>query len=136
MLVVHDSILASKIWSLRGSQAGSIFEAPAPWSSAESLATWIAQRVLELTFTAVDIAGFAADLGYSGPPFAWDPDRRRQLRAELDAACFLLYGLGREEVEYVMDTFPIARRNDEREYGEFLSKRLILDLYDAMRTSE
>jgi hypothetical protein len=32
--------------------------------------------------------------------------------------------------------FSIARRNDEREHGEYLTKRLILDGYDAMRISE
>ena len=66
-------------------------------------------RILELAYTATDMAGFAADLGYTGRPFDWDPERRRDLRAELDAACFHLYGLQRPEVEHVMGTFPIAR---------------------------
>jgi hypothetical protein len=82
------------------------------------------------------MAGFATDSGYLGPPFPWDQTRLRQLRAELDTACFLLYGLDRDEVDYVMDTFPIARRNDEREYGEYLTKRLVLESYDAMGASE
>lgn len=46
---------------------------------------FIASRVLELTYTANDIKPFAEDLGYHGPPFRWDPDRRALLRAELDA---------------------------------------------------
>lgn len=89
-------------------------------------------RVLELTYTAIDMVGFAADLGYDGQPFAWDAARRAELRAELDAACFLLYGLDRPEVEYVMDTFPIVRRKDEAAQGEFLTKRLILEQYDEL----
>ncbi len=33
----------------------------------------------------------SSDLGYEGPPFAWDPDRRFEIRCELDAAFFHLY---------------------------------------------
>ena len=97
-----------------------------------SAARWMDSRVLELTYTAVDMAGFAADLGYDGEPFRWDPERRRLLRAELDAACFHLYGLNRTEVEYVMETFPIVRRKDEATHGEFLTKRLILEQFEEL----
>lgn len=107
-------------------------EAPAPWLSSESVADWMRPRVLELTYTAVDMAGFAADLGYPGPPFRWDLERRRHLRAELDAACFHLYGLERDEVAYIMDTFPIVKRKDEAVFGEYLTKRLVLEQYDQL----
>lgn len=93
---------------------------------------WLCPRVLELTFTAWDLAGFAADLGYDGPPFKWDPARRELLRAELDAAFFHLYGIEREDVDYIMDTFPIVKRKDEAAHGEYRTKRLILERYDAL----
>ena len=105
---------------------------PISWSGPQTVAEWMRPRVLELTYTAVDMAGFAADLGYDGPPFGWDPERRRQLRAELDAACFHLYGLNRDEVDYVMDTFPVVRRRDEAAHGEYLTKRLILEQYEYL----
>ena len=35
-------------------------------------------------------------------------------------------------VEYIMETFPIVKRKDEREYGEYRTKRRILEIYDAM----
>ena len=53
------------------------------------------------------------DLSFDGPPFRWNAERRRQLRVEFDVACFHLYDLERDEVAYVMDTFPIVRRRDE-----------------------
>jgi len=87
---------------------------------------------LQLTFTARDTEPFARDLGDSGPPFIWDPARRWQLRCELDAAYFHLYGLTREETAYVMDTFPIVRRKEEAAHGEYRSKRRILELFDVM----
>ena len=41
----------------------------------------------------------------------------------------------RHAVDYIMDTFPIVRRKDETSYGEYRTKRVILDLYDAMQTA-
>jgi hypothetical protein len=110
------------------------FDAPCTWGPG-TVAEWLRPRTLELTYTAWDLAGFAADLGWDGPPFRWDPERRAVLRAELDAAMFLLYGLDRDDVDYVLDTFPIVRRNDEKAHGEFRTKRLILERYDALVTA-
>ncbi|MCY4604276.1 MAG: N-6 DNA methylase, partial [Gemmatimonadetes bacterium] len=53
----------------------------------------IREAVLELTYTAHDMAPFARDLGYAGDPFVWNDDRRLQLRAKLDAVFFHLYGV-------------------------------------------
>lgn len=93
---------------------------------------FITPRVLELTFTAHDLTGFARDLGYAGPPFVWDEERRFWLRAELDALYFLLYGIEREDVEYIMDTFPIVRRKDEAKWGTYRTKNAILEIYDEL----
>jgi hypothetical protein len=96
------------------------------------VSAWIEARALELTYTAWDLEGFAADLGYGGPPFRWNPARRDLLRAELDAAFFHLYGIERDDVDYIMETFPIIRRKDIAAHGEFRTKRLILERYDAL----
>lgn len=111
----------------------STYDRPYPWSAGESLKDWLAPRVLELTYTAQDLAPFALDLGYDGPPFHWDEDRRFHLRCELDAAFFHLYGLSREEADYIMDTFPIVKRKDEARYGDYRTKRVILGIYDEMQ---
>jgi hypothetical protein len=112
--------------------APDVYDSSAPWDVARKLESWVIDRVLELTYTAWDLAGLAADLGWDGPPFRWEQERRLQLRAELDAAFFHLYGIGRDEVDYIMDTFPIIRRNDEKGHGEYLTKRRILESFDAM----
>ncbi|MCX2728174.1 N-6 DNA methylase [Thermomicrobium sp. 4228-Ro] len=110
----------------------SVYQRPCAWSPGETLAGWLRPRVLELVYTAWDLAPFARDLGDQGPPFRWDPARRAQLRAELDAAYFLLYGLERSDVEYVLGTFPVLRQNEEREYGDYRTARLVLAAYDAL----
>ena len=105
--------------------------APA-WSATAPAVDWLLPRVLELTYTAWDLEPFAKDVGYDGPPFRWDPARRFLLRAELDAAFFHLYGLSREDADYILDTFPIVRKHDEKAHGEYRTKRVILEIYDAM----
>jgi hypothetical protein len=102
-------------------------------SISKEWADFISIRVLELTYTAYDLQGFAEDCGYTGEPFRWDEARRFLLRAELDAAYFHLYGIGREDVDYILDTFPIVRRKDEAQHGEYRTKRVILEIYDAMQ---
>jgi hypothetical protein len=73
------------------------------WLRDGSVARWIEERVLELTYTAWDMEPFARDLGDHGPPFVWNEERRFAIRAELDAAYFHLYGVERDDVDYVMD---------------------------------
>ena len=97
------------------------------------LLEFIAPRVLELTYTAWDLQPFAQDCGYHGPPFRWDEERRFLLRCELDAAYFHLYSIARDDVDYIMDTFPIVKRKDEAAHGEYRTKRVILEIYDAMQ---
>jgi len=107
--------------------------------------------VLELLYTSYSLQPFAKDCGYDGSPFIWDEDRRFEIRCELDALYFHLY-LGtqsdwqtqgtpellsylptpRHAVEYIMETFPIVKRKDEKEYGKYRTKLRILEIYDQM----
>ena len=103
---------------------------PSSYSAADL--EYIGARVLELSYTAWDLQAFALDMGYSGPPFAWNQERRFVLRAELDSLYFRLYGIARDDVDYIMETFPIVKKRDIEKYGYFRSKELILELYDAL----
>ncbi|MGY1825968.1 Eco57I restriction-modification methylase domain-containing protein [Blastococcus sp. SYSU DS0541] len=107
-------------------------EQPAWWSS--PLETFIRPRVAELAYTSHRIKSYAADVvgGDPGPPYRWLPERRAQIKAEIDAAMLDLYGLNRDDAEHVIDSFPTVRKYDERDHGEFRTKRLVLASYDAM----
>lgn len=110
----------------------------------EAALAFIVPRVLELTYTSHSMAPFARDLGYEGPPFAWDEDRRAQLRAELDAWYALAYGLIRDELRYVLDpkdvmgedypseTFRVLQNNEMKKYNEYRTRRLVLTAYDEL----
>ena len=102
------------------------------WNGGVSLGNWILPRALELTYTAWDLEPFAKDCGYDGPPFRWNEERRFLLRCELDAAYFHLYGIERDDADYIMETFPIVKRKNIQQYGTFRTKDLILKIYDAM----
>ena len=64
------------------------------------------------------MALFARNLGHHGPPFPWNPELHRRLRARLDA-------LTRHDASYILETFPIVKRQDEAEFGHFRTKALI-----------
>ena len=106
---------------------------------------FIIPRVLELVYTAHDLKPFAEDLGYAGPPFKFDPNRRAVLRAELDACFAHLYGLTRDELRYILDpadvygedfpseTFRVLKKNERREFGEYRTRRLVLEAWDRFQ---
>lgn len=96
----------------------------------------VRDHVLRLTYTSHDMEPFARDLGYDRPPFTWDEEERRHLRARLDALYFHLYGLTREEASYVMDTFPIVRREDEAKFGRYRTKDLVLAYMNALAAGD
>ena len=96
----------------------------------------VRDHVLRLTYTAHDMAPFARDLGHHGPPFPWDPEDRRHLRARLDALYFHLYGLDRDAAAYILSTFPIIQRHDESEFGHYRTRALILAYMNALTAGD
>ena len=99
----------------------------------------IRAAVLELTYTAHDMAPFARDMGHVDeagevkPPFIWDDARRLDLRAKLDAVFCHLYGItDRDDICYIYSTFPIVQRQDEAEYGTYRSRDLCLAWMNAL----
>jgi hypothetical protein len=110
--------------------------------------SFINPRVLELTYTSHSMRPWAEDLGFSGAPFAWDEERRANLRAELDAFFALKYGLTHEELRYVLDptdvkgvdypseTFRILRTKEEERFGEYRMRRLVLDAWERLKATE
>jgi hypothetical protein len=108
------------------------FESRAEWCLDYRLADWLRGYVLELSYTSWQLLQYARDLGDTGPPFRWNPERRALLRGDLDAAFMHVYGLTRPEVEHVLDSFFVVRKYEERDFGEFRTRRLVLEAYDRM----
>ncbi|MFJ9790393.1 Eco57I restriction-modification methylase domain-containing protein [Streptomyces globosus] len=93
-------------------------------------------RTEELVYTSWDMEPFARDLGDTNSPFTWNEDRRAQIRAELDAYFFHLYGVSREDTDYILESFQTEngglKNNEIAKYGEYRTKRLVLTEYDRM----
>lgn len=90
----------------------------------------IKDRILKLCYTSTELRAFANDLGFEGEPFNWNIKERFQLQCELDAIYAHLYGLEKEEMDYILETFPIVKRKDIDKYGSYRTKETILQLYD------
>jgi hypothetical protein len=103
-----------------------------PWDKKQTLEKWISERVLKLTCTADDMRPLAEAAGFKEGVHKWNEAERQQLRAELDAAYFLLYGLGREEVDYVLDQFQGVVKEDEAHGRPGPTRRAILEAYDVL----
>ncbi|MDO4158887.1 MAG: restriction endonuclease [Prevotellaceae bacterium] len=115
----------------------------------------IAKRVAELCYFNHDLDGWAEELWEEmteeqrqelpqlgeKQPWIFNPDRRAVLQAELDAIFAHLYGLTTEDLHYILapedvcgkgcinETFRVLRDNEIRQYGEYRTKRLVLEAW-------
>lgn len=116
----------------------------------------IIKRVAELCYFNHDLDGWAEELFEeltdeqklelpqlgNHQPWIFDPDRRALLQAELDAIFAHLYGLSTEDLRYILDpedvcgegcineTFRVLKSNELRQYGEYRTKRLVLEAWN------
>lgn len=116
----------------------------------------IQKRVAELCYFNHDMDGWASELWEemneeqraelpqlgAQQPWIYNPERRAILQAELDAIFAHLYGLNTEDLRYILDpedvcgkgcineTFRVLKDNELRQYGEYRTKRLVLEAWN------
>ena len=116
----------------------------------------IVKRVAELCYFNHDMDGWASELWEemneeqraalpqlgAQQPWIYNPERRSVLQAELDAIFAHLYGLNTEDLLYILDpedvcgkgcineTFRVLKDNEVRQYGEYRTKRLVLEAWN------
>ena len=116
----------------------------------------IVKRVAELCYFNHDMDGWASELWEemseeqrselpqlgAQQPWIYNPERRAILQAELDAIFAHLYGLNTEDLRYILDpedvcgkgcineTFRVLKDNEIRQYGEYRTKRLVLEAWN------
>ncbi|MBL8999717.1 MAG: N-6 DNA methylase [Phycisphaerae bacterium] len=119
------------------------YEGKCPWSKKETLEHWISERVLKLSCTAEDMIPLAKACDFKGSRgdgvHIWKESERADLRAQLDAAFFILYGVERPDVEYMLSTFTGTGyiHPDDRGHGGSAWARgsigeVVLDAYDTL----
>ncbi len=85
-----------------------------------------------MTCTANDLQPFGEAAGFDPPVHRWDADERAKLLAELDAAFFVLYGIGREDVEFILGTFAAFRAEEEAPPQARFAADQILEAYKKL----
>ena len=103
-----------------------------PWDKRQTLERWVSERVLKLSCTAEDMQPLAEAAEFDPPVHPWKPEVRARLLAELDAAYFLLYGLKRDDVEYILGTFTGTSQPDESTGQLVRTDAAILETYDRL----
>ncbi|TXR47502.1 Eco57I restriction-modification methylase domain-containing protein [Phyllobacterium endophyticum] len=105
---------------------------------------FVTSRVIELSYTSESLRPFAKKLNYQGNPFIWSYPRRALLKSELDAFYAIKYGLARDELRYILDptdvmgadypseTFRVLKNKEIKEFGEYRTRRLVLEAYDRL----
>ncbi|MBT2788020.1 MULTISPECIES: N-6 DNA methylase [unclassified Halomonas] len=106
---------------------------------------YIIPRVAKLCCSSVDMAEFAKDLDCKVSET--DSISKDKIQAELDAYYAKLYGLNRNELEFILEpesikpgypseTFSVLKRNEEREFGEYRTRRLVLEAWDKLESGQ
>lgn len=116
----------------------------------------IVKRVAELCYFNHDMDDWASELWEkmneeqraelpqlgAQQPWIYNPERKAILQAELDAIFAHLYGLNTEDLRYILDpedvcgkgcineTFRVLKDNELRQYGEYRTKRLVLEAWN------
>ncbi len=96
----------------------------------------ILPKALELTYTSIALKDFSYYCGFRIDPFKWEDERRAQLKTELDALYFHIYGLSQHEIEHILDSFPILKKAEINKYGEYRTRRLVLEAWDRLEGVE
>ena len=102
------------------------------WGRRTTLEKWISDRVLKLTCTSNDMIPLAVAAGFDPTVHPWKPEERADLMTQLDAAYFLLYGIERADVEYILSTFQGVAKEDEGMFGGSGTLDRILKHYDRL----
>ncbi|HEY8749125.1 MAG TPA: DNA methyltransferase [Tepidisphaeraceae bacterium] len=103
-----------------------------PWDTKQSLEKWVSDRVLKLTCTANNMIPLADAAGFKEKVHKWKEQERAELRAELDAAYFHLYGVSREDAEYILSTFSGMIDDDGPTLITNSAANQILRVYDDL----
>ena len=149
--MVFDYIARQKVG---GSSMGFFIMKQMPVLTPEQIADsgWqraIVERVARLCWFNHDLDGWMEELREEAPadydlppePVIWDEAQRAVWQAELDAIFAHLYGLTTEELRYILDpedvcgkgcineTFRVLKDREQRELGEYRTKRLVLEAW-------
>jgi hypothetical protein len=82
------------------------------------------------------VVGFAPVPADSTPPGYVDPEERLDSLAQIEAiVAKQIFNLSSDEVDWILETFPIVKERDIARYGDYRTKILVLEHYDSISTT-
>jgi hypothetical protein len=118
--------------------APQVYDAPAPWDPATTLAAWVLDRFVCAHAWDGDLAGLAAEVTALGTRVPPDRAARRSAAvragalADLDAAHAVLLGWDRSDLAHVLAGFPALRARDVAATGRYATAERVLAAHDRL----
>jgi 5,10-methylene-tetrahydrofolate dehydrogenase/methenyl tetrahydrofolate cyclohydrolase len=66
-------------------------------------------------------------------PIKWDESHRFDQICFVNAIIAHVYGLNKKDFEYIMNQFPILKKQEEEKHGEFISLNKCLDYFSKLQ---
>ncbi|MEA2163774.1 MAG: hypothetical protein QOK37_1901 [Thermoanaerobaculia bacterium] len=86
-----------------------VYQTPVPrLTRGDSVFEQLATRTATLVNTGAEFDELAREVGIDSVPAASDPEKRAQVRAEIDAIVAHLYGLTEDEFRHILRSFPLV----------------------------
>jgi len=101
----------------------------------KSLNDFLKNRGQKLIWTSDSLDGLGDGLGSADGPYTWDENERRTLRAEIDGAIAQVYDIPRDDFAYILDQFEILKDRENKEYGEYRTKKDCLAAFDKIEVN-
>jgi hypothetical protein len=112
----------------------SAYDVPAPWADGATIGEWVLSRLAVAHAFDDGLSGFADELAAAGAVMrdGTTATERALARADLDAAHAVLFGLARDELEYVLTTFRALSARERRSHGRFVTAERVLAAFDRL----
>lgn len=104
-----------------------------PWNPRQTLEKWISDRVLKLTCTSNDMIPLAEAADFKSRVHKFKPAERADMMAQLDAAFFLLYGIKKSDLKYILSTFAAAGKLQDDMFAPASPADRILQHYEQLK---
>jgi len=101
----------------------------------EPLNDFLKNRGQKLIWTSDSLDGLGDGLDSAEGPYTWDGNERRTLRAEIDGAIAQVYDIPRDDFAYILDQFEILKDRENKEYGEYRTKKDCLAAFDKIEVN-
>jgi hypothetical protein len=104
-----------------------------PQQSYQLISPKVKDRILECVLNLIcdndGVGPFARDFGFKFP-VKWNENTRFNFSRELDAIYAHLYGVDKNELLYILDSFDALRNAEEKKYGIYKTSQEVIKWYD------